>query len=93
MCHAYGYAVRVWVCDAYAMHVPCICHLQADDKQVEFQFDEDLCFNIPFKPTVTVTGRCVLTRDPVTGLIVQYREFWDKSPADVVKTAFNRPKA
>ena len=79
--------------------VPCICHgrvhvhLQADEKQVEFRFDEDLCFNIPFKPVVSVTGRCVLTRDPQSGLIVQYREYWDKSPADVVKTAFNRPKA
>ena len=50
-------------------------HSQADEKQVEFRFDEDLCFNIPFKPTVTVTGRCVLTRDPQSGLIVKYREY------------------
>ena len=74
--------------------MPChAMHMQADAQQVEFRFDEDLCFNIPFKPVVSVTGRCVLTRDPQSGLIVQYREYWDKSPADVVKTAFNRPKA
>jgi hypothetical protein len=41
---------------------------------------------------VTVTGRCVLTRDPASGLIVQYREYWDKTPSEVIKTAFGRPK-
>ena len=66
--------------------------VKADAKEVVFYFDEDLCFNIPFKPIVTVTGRCVLTRDAESGLIVQYREYWDKSPTDVVKTAFGRPK-
>ena len=34
-----------------------------DAQQVEFRFDEDLCFNIPFQPVVSVTGRCVLKRD------------------------------
>ena len=63
-----------------------------DAQQVEFRFDEDLCFNIPFQPVVSVTGRCVLKRDPQSGLIVQYREWWDQSLFEVVKTAFNRPK-
>ena len=27
-------------------------HSQADEKQVEFRFDEALGFNIPFKPVV-----------------------------------------
>ena len=100
--------------------------VKADEKEVVFFFDEDLCFNIPFKPArrpvdkrrpvaapaqgcpwacgvpsrvlgraaqvVTVTGRCVLTRDPASGLIVQYREYWDKTPSEVIKTAFGRPK-
>ena len=66
--------------------------VEADATKVEFKFDEDLCFNIPFKPIVTVTGRCVLTRDPGSGLIVQYREYWDKTPREVVATAFQRPK-
>lgn len=57
---------------------------------MKFRFDEDLCFNIPFKPVVTVTGRCELTRDPQSGLITQYREYWDKSPTEVVLTAFQK---
>ena len=58
-----------------------------------FRFDEDLCFNIPFQPVVSVTGRCVLKRDdPQSGRIVQYREWWNQSLFEVVKTAFNRPK-
>ena len=39
-------------------------HSQADEKQVEFRFDEDLCFNIPFKPVVMgdLTLTLTLTR-------------------------------
>jgi len=66
--------------------------VQADAQQVVFRFDEDLCFNIPLNPVVTVTGRCVLTRDAESGLIVKYREYWDKTPTEVLKTAFGRPK-
>jgi len=66
--------------------------VKADDREVVFYFDEDLCFNIPLQPVVTVTGRCVLSRDPSSGLIVKYREYWDKSPTEVLKTAFNRPR-
>ena len=80
----------MWSC---AMYVRCVCIcMQADAQQVEFHFDEDLCFNIPFQPVVSVTGRCVLKRDPQSGLIVQYREWWDQLLFEVVKTAFNRPK-
>ena len=64
--------------------------VEATAAKVSFRFDEDLCFNIPFQPIVTVTGRCELTRDPQTGLITQYREFWDKSPTEVVLTAFQK---
>ena len=62
--------------------------VEATAASVSFRFDEDLCFNIPFQPVVTVTGRCVLTRDPQTGLIIAYREYWDKTPTEVVLTAF-----
>ena len=62
--------------------------VMADANEVSFRFDEDLCFNIPFNPVVTVTGRCVLTRDPESGLVVKYREYWDNTPNEVVLTAF-----
>ena len=67
--------------------------VEASTAKVVFRFDEDLCFNIPFKPVVTVTGRCELTRDPQSGLITQYREYWDKSPTEVVLTAFQKKPA
>jgi hypothetical protein len=64
--------------------------VEATEAKVAFRFDEDLCFNIPFQPVVTVTGRCELTRDPASGLITQYREYWDKTPGEVVLTAFQK---
>ena len=36
---------------------------------------------------VSLTGKVVLTRSPETGLFVAYREFWDQSVVDVLKTA------
>lgn len=62
----------------------------ANEEMVTLRFDEDLCFNIPFNPTVQVTGKLVLTRDPKTGLISKYREFWDKTPLEVTLSAFKR---
>ena len=59
----------------------------ATDAAVEFTFREDLCFNIPFKPVVSLSGRVVLTRDPSTGLFTSYREYWDQTPNEVVRTA------
>lgn len=55
--------------------------------RVEFRFDEDLMFRIPLRPVVTLTGRVVLERDPDTGLITKYQEFWDQSVGEVLKTA------
>jgi len=55
--------------------------------KVEFKFDEDLMFRIPFRPTVHLTGRVVLVRDGETGYINSYREFWDQDVASVLKTA------
>ena len=68
-------------------HVDLTSPVTATDASVEFAFKEDLCFNIPFKPTVFVSGRVVLTRDPSSGLFVRYREYWDQKPNDVLRGA------
>jgi len=51
---------------------------------VAFRFSETLMFRIPFRPVVTLTGRVELRRDPTTGLITSYREFWDQSIPEVL---------
>ena len=56
-------------------------------EQVDFLFDEDLMFNIPFQPTVSLTGKVVLLRDASTGLITSYQEFWDQDVVTVLKSA------
>jgi len=55
--------------------------------EASFKFREDLMFRIPFRPVVTLSGKVLLTRDEETGLITKYREVWDQSVADVLKTA------
>eukprot|EP00554_Chaetoceros_debilis_P014527 CAMPEP_0194117950 /NCGR_PEP_ID=MMETSP0150-20130528/33517_1 /TAXON_ID=122233 /ORGANISM="Chaetoceros debilis, Strain MM31A-1" /LENGTH=187 /DNA_ID=CAMNT_0038809153 /DNA_START=62 /DNA_END=622 /DNA_ORIENTATION=- len=50
--------------------------IEASDQAVTFRFEEDLMFNIPFKPVVNLSGKVVLERDEKTGLITSYREFW-----------------
>jgi len=47
---------------------------------------EDLMFNIPLKPVVSLTGKVVLVRDE-TGYITSYQEFWDQDTWSVLKTA------
>ena len=55
---------------------------------IEFLFDEDLMFNLPIiKPIVSLTGKVILTRDPNTGYIKSYREYWDQDVATVLKSA------
>jgi hypothetical protein len=36
---------------------------------------------------VKLTGRVDLVRNPTTGLITSYREFWDQSVGEVLKSA------
>lgn len=60
--------------------------IDVSPEKVEFRFDEDLCFNIPFKPVVALSGRVLLERD-ASGYIISYREFWDQDVATVLKTA------
>jgi hypothetical protein len=56
-------------------------------EKVEFRFDEDLMFRIPFRPVVALSGKVVLKRDLETGLISSYQEFWDQDVLTVLKTA------
>lgn len=60
--------------------------VEVSPEKVEFRFDEDLMFRIPFRPTVSLSGRVVLERD-ADGYITSYREFWDQDVATVLKTA------
>jgi hypothetical protein len=62
-------------------------NINVSKDQVDFLFDEDLTFNIPFQPTVSLTGKVVLTRDASTGLITSYQEFWDQDVLTVLKSA------
>jgi hypothetical protein len=61
--------------------------MEADDKKIEFRFEEDLMFNIPFKPVVNLSGKVILERDEKTGLITSYREYWDQDVKTVLMTA------
>jgi hypothetical protein len=61
--------------------------MEADDKKIEFRFEEDLMFNIPFKPVVNLSGKVVLERDEKTGLITSYREYWDQDVKTVLLSA------
>ena len=72
--------------DADKSRVSIVGDVTATDAAINFRFQETLAFNIPFTPKVTLSGRVELTRDPVDGLIIKSREYWDQSPRDVLKT-------
>jgi hypothetical protein len=61
--------------------------VEVSPEKVEFRFDEDLMFRIPFRPVVALSGKVVLKRDLETGLICSYQEFWDQDVLTVLKTA------
>ncbi|CAB9511552.1 expressed unknown protein [Seminavis robusta] len=61
--------------------------INVSDEAVEFRFDEDLQFRIPLRPTVALTGKVILKRDPSSGLITSYQEFWDQDVSTVLKSA------
>lgn len=71
--------------DPSRSHVDLIGDVSATDDTLSFKFKEYLCFNIPFKPTVTLSGKVVLKRGE-DGLIVKSREIWDQTVADVLRT-------
>ena len=60
--------------------------VDVNKERVEFRFDEDLMFNIPFNPVVSLTGKVVLARD-AEGFITSYQEFWDQDVWTVVRSA------
>eukprot|EP01038_Epipyxis_sp_PR26KG_P015081 gene15081-20291_t len=71
-------------------HVDLTSDVQVDNKKVFFRFKEDLAFNIPFNPIVTLSGSVELTRGD-DGLISYSRERWDQSVKDVLLTThFNK---
>jgi hypothetical protein len=68
-------------------NVRLIGDVKVTPQAVEFRFDEDLMFNIPFRPVVFLSGKVVLTRDESSGFITAYREYWDQDIATVLKSA------
>jgi hypothetical protein len=89
------YEMDPWINGVKRLFIPKGSHidllaetLTVSDSVVEFKFAEDLQFNlILLQPTLSLTGRLVLNRDPTTGLITSYREFWDQDINSVLKTA------
>lgn len=87
------YTMDKWVKGTKSLFIPSgsrvslVGDVDVSSTDVSFRFDEDLMFNIPFKPVCSLTGRVVLTRDEKTGLITSYREYWDQSVNEVLKTA------
>lgn len=61
--------------------------LKVTDEEASFLFSEYLCFNIPFKPVVYLSGKLILKRDKETGLITSYQEIWDQDINTVLKSA------
>ena len=57
----------------------------ATSESVDFKFSEILAFNIPFNPSVFLTGRVKLSRGE-DGLVTSSREFWDQSVPAVLST-------
>jgi len=87
------YTMDKWIKGTKSLFVPSgsrvslVGDIDVSTKAVSFRFSEDLMFNIPFKPVCSLSGKVVLERDENTGLITSYREYWDQSVNEVLKTA------
>lgn len=87
------YTMDKWIKGTKSLFVPSgsrvslVGDVDVSTKAVSFRFDESLMFNIPFKPVCSLSGKVVLERDENTGLITSYREYWDQSVNEVLKTA------
>ena len=87
------YTMDKWIKGTKSLFIPSgsrvslVGDVNVSSSEVNFRFDEDLMFNIPFKPVCSLSGKVVLTRDEKSGLITSYREYWDQSVNDVLKTA------
>ena len=69
--------------NAALSHVDLVGNVDVGPSKAQFRFSEKLSFNIPFHPYVLLTGRVELTRGS-DGLIHKSREYWDKTPLEVV---------
>lgn len=65
-------------------HVDLVGPVVATDEKVEFKFKETLVFNIPFNPTVDISGHVNLSRNKEDGLITYSREYWDQPVREVL---------
>jgi len=72
---------------ASGSRVSLVGDIDVSTKAVSFRFSEDLMFNKAVKPVCSLSGKVVLERDENTGLITSYREYWDQSVNEVLKTA------
>jgi hypothetical protein len=87
------YSISQWISGTKKLfvsegsRVTLVGDVQVTPETVQFQFDEELMFRIPFRPVVSLSGYVVLTRNPVTGLISSYTEHWDQDVLSVLKTA------
>jgi hypothetical protein len=89
------YEIQKWVTGTEKLFVGeqssvrLVGNVDVTSDKVEFRFDEDLMFRLPFalRPVVHLTGRVVLDRNPETGLVSFGREIWDDSVATVLKSA------
>jgi hypothetical protein len=87
------YSISQWISGTKKLFVPegsrvtLVGDVKVTPETVQFQFDEELMFRIPFRPVVSLSGYVVLTRNPVTGLISSYTEHWDQDVLSVLKTA------
>ena len=87
------YTMDKWIKGTKALFIPSgsrvslVGDIDVSKTEVSFRFDEDLMFNVPFKPVCSLSGKVVLTRDVNSGLITSYREYWDQSVNDVLKSA------
>lgn len=70
--------------NAAKSHVDLVGPVVATDDKVEFKFKETLVFNIPFNPTVDISGHVELRRGEAGGLITYSREFWDQPVSEVL---------
>ena len=70
--------------NAAKSHVDLVGPVIATDGKVEFKFKETLVFNIPFNPTVDISGHVELSRSKDDGLITYSREFWDQPVSEVL---------
>ena len=66
-------------------HVDLVGDVVSTSESVDFKFSEILAFNIPFNPSVFLTGRVKLSRGE-DGLVTSSREFWDQSVPAVLST-------